>query len=345
MRETLADHLGQWTNGRPDREPVAATILALAGACMTIARVVGEGPLAGDLAAQTSDDGGSGDAQKELDVRADNAIRAALRHAPVAVFGSEEAETAEVLDPDAPLAVAVDPLDGSSNIDTNVAIGTIFSILPALHGVDADASFLQKGREQLAAGYVLYGPHTAMVLTIGDGTVQFVLDRDAHQFVLTERRMAVPTVAREFAINMSNHRHWDERLRLYVDDLLAGKDGPRDADYNMRWLAAMVAEAHRILIRGGIYLYPGDSRKGYAEGRLRLIYEANPIAFLMEQAGGSATDGTMPILDIMPKRLHQRIPLMFGSREKVSRVSKYLTAPGDIAERAPLFGKRGLLTP
>ncbi|ALK08381.1 class 1 fructose-bisphosphatase [Blastochloris viridis] len=339
----LEDYLNAWAGNDPLRTAVADTVAALARATAEISGLVAQGPLAGDLAAARIDKGG-GDAQKELDVITNSLIQRHLTSAPVAALASEEADVPEALTKGAPLIVAIDPLDGSSNIDTNTSIGTIFSVLPAPANVDPALSeaFLQPGRAQLAAGYAIYGPNTALVLTVGQGTAMFVLDPATRRYVLVFDRMEVPPDAREFAINMSNYRHWDEPIRLYIDDLLKGQDGPRDVDYNMRWLAAMVAEAHRILIRGGVYLYPSDARKGYISGRLRLIYEGNPIAFLMEQAGGAASNGSSPILDLKPTSLHQRVPLVFGSSEKVQRVARYVAAPESIAARSPLFAKRGL---
>jgi len=236
----------------------------------------------------------------------------------------------------APLLVAIDPLDGSSNIDTNVSVGTIFSILP-----NTD-SFLQPGDRQLAAGYAIYGPQTALVLTTGEGTHVFTLDRASGQFRLTAEHVRVPRKTREFAISAANHRHWDEPIRIYVDDCLAGTEGPRGEDFNMRWIASMVAEAHRVLARGGVYMYPGDLREGYQRGRLRLLYEANPVAWLIEQAGGAASTGTCRILEIMPEGIHQRVPLIFGSRDEVERLDRYHRDPYPLGERSPLFGRRGL---
>jgi fructose-1,6-bisphosphatase I len=240
--------------------------------------------------------------------------------------------------------VAIDPLDGSSNIDSNASIGTIFSVLPApANGNVGDPdAFLQPGSRQLAAGYAIYGPQTALVLTAGDGTHVFTLDHRDGQFRLTGERVRVPAKTREFAINASNHRHWDEPIRIYVDDCLKGSEGPRGEDFNMRWIASMVAEAHRVLARGGVYMYPADLRDGYQHGRLRLIYEANPIAWLIEQADGAASSGTARILDITPSRIHQRVPLIFGSRDEVDRLDRYHLDPYPQGERSPLFGKRGL---
>jgi fructose-1,6-bisphosphatase I len=248
------------------------------------------------------------------------------------------------LDPRGTLLVAVDPLDGSSNIDTNVSVGTIFSVLMApTEGSRCDAdAFLQTGVHQVAAGYAIYGPQTAFVLTVGAGTHVFTLDRSSGTFHLTSQHVRVPATTQEFAINASNHRYWDEPIRIYVDDCLKGAEGPRGADFNMRWIASMVAEAHRVLSRGGIYLYPADIRNGYNQGRLRLIYEANPIAWLIEQAGGAASTGHRRILDVQPRSLHQRIPLLFGSREEVARLDRYHLEPHPIGERSPLFGRRGL---
>ena len=223
-----------------------------------------------------------------------------MRHAPVALYASEELEQPVLLDKDAPLAIAIDPLDGSSNIDTNVSIGTIFSLLPATGAPDADpaASFLQAGANQLAAGFFIYGPQLALVLSLGSGTHVFVLSTRLGTFVQAYESRIIPPRTQEFAINAANYRHWDEAVRLYVDDCLKGCEGPREKDFNMRWIASLVADCYRILMRGGVFLYPGDQRKGYHQGRLRLVYEANPIAFLIEQAGGAATDTVSRILEI-----------------------------------------------
>jgi fructose-1,6-bisphosphatase I len=340
---TLEQHLGGWAGRDEQRVAVAATIVAVAGACRGISELIGAGALAGALGATRSEHG-AGDTQKELDVLANDMLLAALLHAPVAAMASEELDTAIPLDGGGPLLVAVDPLDGSSNIDTNVSVGTIFSVLPAPpNGAPADCgAFLQPGTRQLAAGYVIYGPQTALVVTAGDGTQVFTLERRSGQFKLTAQQARVPASTREFAINASNHRHWDEPIRIYVDDCLKGSEGPRGEDFNMRWIASMVAEAHRVLARGGIYMYPGDLRHGYTRGRLRLIYEANPVAWLIEQAGGAASTGTERILEITPEAIHQRVPLIFGSRDEVNRLDRYHRDPYPLGERSPLFGRRGL---
>jgi len=342
----LATRLATWAGEDATRGAVATTVTVLARACAQIAELVATGPLAGSLGASRGSDNAGGDVQKELDVICDTMIAEALRGAPVAALASEEADHPVALDPEGTLLVAVDPLDGSSNIDTNVSVGTIFSIRPRVADIDpaSDAAFMRPGSEQLAAGYVVYGPHVALVLTLGEGTELYVLDPERRRFVQTNGALEVPAEAREFAINMSNYRHWDDRIRTYVDDLVAGKDGPRQVDYNMRWIASMVAEAHRILVRGGVFLYPGDARKGYASGRIRLVYEAAPMGFLMEQAGGRASDGKTSVLDLVPEKLHQRTPLVFGSRVKVERVERYLSSDLGWTDKSPLFSRRGLLT-
>lgn len=279
-----------------------------------------------------------GDAQKALDVIADELFLQAARRGGVRHYASEEQEEVVVLREEAPFALAIDPLDGSSNIDTNVAIGTIFSVYPAAE--TPEASFLRPVREQIGAGYVIYGPQTALVCSFGAGVQRYVLDAAQGRFVLTEAQVQVPLESSEFAVNASNYRHWQAPVRAYVDDCVAGAEGPRAKNFNMRWIASLVAEVHRILSRGGVFLYPADSRKGYENGRLRLVYECAPIAFLMVQAGGGATDGTDPILRARPAALHQRTPFVFGSLSKVARVAAYHDMPA--GETAALFGKRGL---
>jgi fructose-1,6-bisphosphatase I len=340
---SLERHLEAWAGTDGLRRAAASTAIVMAAACRDIATIVAAGPLAGDLAALRRGEN-AGDCQKELDVRANELLVKALETAPVAAVASEEMDVPRQLTAGAPIIVALDPLDGSSNIETNVSIGTIFSLLPTPpEGSGAElAAFLRAGREQIAAGYVIYGPQTALTLTLGAGTDVFTLDRATGTFLRTAAQVRVPTLAREFAINASNYRHWDAPIRVWFDDCLAGADGPRGENFNMRWIASMVAEAHRILVRGGIYLYPGDARQGYRSGRLRLIYEANPIAFLMEQAGASASTGRERILDRVPRVLHERVPLVFGAREEVERLERYHLAPHPKGEGSPLFARRGL---
>jgi fructose-1,6-bisphosphatase I len=339
----LDDYLANWAQDDALRQAVASTIRALAGACRDIADVVAAGPLAGHLS-KLQFTGTGGDFQTELDIRANALLVDALRAAPVAAVASEELDVPVALTPDAPLVVALDPLDGSSNIDTNVSIGTIFSLLPTSScGGAESASFLRPGREQVAAGYVIYGPQTALALTVGAGTDIFTLDRAGGVFVRTKPQVQVSPVSSEFAINASNARHWSRPVRQWFDDCIAGAEGPRGRNFNMRWIASMVAEAHRILTRGGVYIYPGDAREGYRSGRLRLVYEGNPIAFLVEQAGGAASTGYERIMDRTPRMLHERVPLIFGSREEVAWLDRHhAIAPHLLGEQSPLFARRGL---
>ncbi|MEJ2022332.1 MAG: fructose-1,6-bisphosphatase, partial [Maritimibacter sp.] len=243
------------------------------------------------------------------------------------------------LDSEGRFALAIDPLDGSSNIDVNVSIGTIFSIFEAKPG-DPDGSFLRPAEDQIAAGYIIYGPQAFLVVTFGDGVQSYLLDPDNAGWALVESAHQVPERASEFAINASNYRHWSPAVRAYIDDMLAGETGPRDKNFNMRWVASLVAETHRIMSRGGIFLYPGDEREGYQRGRLRMVYECAPIAFVIEQAGGRATDGHDRIMAQQAKSLHARTPFVFGSAEKVVRVAAYHDLPHD--EVSALFGTRGL---
>jgi fructose-1,6-bisphosphatase I len=341
--DTLETHLNQQVLAAKASQDIVDTVLAIAAAAQRISTLIGRGRLAGDLAAARGDNT-DGDTQRELDLVANEIILTALQDAPVAWVVSEELEQPAEGKVGAPLVVAVDPLDGSSNIDTNTAVGTIFSILPACADADAPvaASVLQPGSRQLAAGYIIYGPQTALVLTLGNGTLLFTLDRENGSFYLSDPAVQIPETTREFAINVSNFRHWDRPVRSYIDDCLNGEDGYRNDNYNMRWLASLVAECHRILSRGGVFLYPSDARKGYAAGRLRLLYEVNPIAFLVEQAGGAATDGQQRLLDIEPANIHERAPMIFGSRREIARIERYFDASDTHAERSQLFNKRGL---
>ena len=306
---TLDDHLAAYEGGDPVRGAVARVIRGMAEAGVELSRRIGRGSR-GD--SDVVGGGGGGDTQKALDLAAHLLVRDKMRAAGVRQFGSEEAELEEVLDPDGLVAVATDPLDGSSNIDTNLSIGTIFAILPA--EVDGDP-LLQPGRNQLAAGYVVYGPHTDLVITCGNGVAEFVLDRDTGTWLRTADGFAIPAETNEFAINASNYRHWSRGTRQYFDDLINGSEGIRSKDFNMRWLASLVAETSRILSRGGMFLYPRDHRKGFGNGRLRLVYEVNPIAFIVEQAGGRASDGVTRALDIHPEGAAPAIAALFRSRE------------------------------
>ncbi|MCC2112546.1 MAG: class 1 fructose-bisphosphatase [Hyphomicrobiales bacterium] len=336
MRERvdLTAHMEDWAGTDAQRRDVARTVEAFAAAGTTIAEIVAHRVL------EAIDAGGTADT--ELDVRFNGIILDALKGSPVAVVGSQKHEPPIPLNEGGTLAVATDPLDGLSNIDTNMAIGTIFSIYPAETGATAEAAVLMPGERQLAAGFIIYSGATKLVLTVGDGTHIYTLDRRDNRFYLTRPSVEIPIGPTEYAINASNYRFWDEPVRAYVDDLIAGSEGPRGKDFNMRWIGSLVAEVYRILIRGGIFLYPHDERPGYARGRAHLVYEANPIAFLVEQAGGGATDGVNRLLQVVPDDLHQRTPLIFGSKDKVDLVRRYYEEPSHIAERSPLFGNRSL---
>lgn len=324
--------------------PVVCDVLvALSQAATSIAKLIAKGPLAGKLGAVTGDANSDGDEQKALDVLANDLVVDALRATSTRFFASEEEDAILTLNGSGELAVAVDPLDGSSNIDNNISVGTIFSVFDAVEE-GASASFFRPGEAQLAAGYFVYGPQTALVVSTGNGTQLFILDPDDHVFKLVDPKVVIKPITSEFAINASNYRHWTPPVRTFIDDCLIGSEGPRGKDFNMRWVASLVAETHRIFSRGGVFLYPGDDRKGYASGRLRLIYEAAPIAMLVEQAGGEAIDGYSRILEAVPSELHQRTPLIFGSAEKVRTVQTYHTNPAFAREQSPLFRERGLFT-
>ena len=340
--QTFGDFLRTASVAAPHREAVVSTLLEIASTAQQVWRRVQDG-MPADAAALTAVNS-NGDRQIGLDLFADRLFLDAARLSPVAAYASEELPEPIALDTSAPLALAVDPLDGSSNVVLDLSFGTIFSILPALpsNGQGPVTSFLQPGDRQIAAGFVIYGPRLVLVISLGAGTHAFSFSESAGDYLLVARSMEIPKQAAEFAINASNYRHWDEGVRLYFDDCVKGVNGPRERDFNMRWLASLVVEAYRILIRGGVFLYPADSRAGYREGRLRLVYEANPVAFLMEQAGGSASNGVDRILSLTPDTLHQRTPLIFGSGREVAKLASYHVDPAAIGERSPLFGRRGL---
>ncbi len=312
-------------------------IQALCNVGRDLSRRIARGPLGGSLGHEVGSNIG-GDGQKALDIMADDAFAAALVGTGVRWYASEEQDVVNEIDTDGTLALAIDPLDGSSNIDVNVSIGTIFSIFPATD--DPNTSFLRPADQQIAAGYIIYGPQTALIVTFGDGVQSYVLDPETDTFVLTDKAVTIPETSTEFAINASNYRHWPKPVRAYIDDCLAGSEGPREMNFNMRWVASLVAETHRILSRGGIFLYPQDSRKGYEKGRLRVVYECAPIAMLIEQAGGGAGDGCDRILTQSAPELHARTPFIFGTSEMVERVCAYHDLPDD--EVSALFGTRGL---
>jgi fructose-1,6-bisphosphatase I len=337
----LADYLARWVDRSPEREAVAKTVDAIAGATIEIDALIRKGPLAGAIGATTGKQSGV-DQQKKIDVLANDLILDALRPCPVSCFASEEMDNPLRIHSDGKLAVAVDPIDGSSNVEANITLGTIFSILPALASGGDGSSFMQPGRNQLAAGFAVYGPYTSLVVSVGAGTQIFTLDPATRTFIRSFYSVAIPALTSEFAINSSNYRHWEDCVRIYVDDLLRGRDGPRGKDFNMRWTATPVSDIYRILMRGGIFLYPADLRDGYTSGRLRLVYEANPLAFVIEQAGGGASTGRHRILDVEPATLHQHTPIVAGSKAEVDYVVRLHHEPHGPGERSPLFGRRGL---
>jgi fructose-1,6-bisphosphatase I len=306
-------------------------IEVVARACKRIAISVNKGAL-GDVLGSAGSENVQGEVQKKLDVISNEVlIEANEWGGHLAAMASEEMDSIHLVPnryPQGEYLLLFDPLDGSSNIDVNVSIGTIFSVLRKVghtRGI-SEEDFLQPGRQQAAAGYCVYGPQTTLVLTVGDGVAMFTLDREQGSFVLTQDNVQIPADTKEFAINMSNMRHWAPPVRRYIDECLAGKEGPRGKDYNMRWIASMVADVHRILSRGGVFMYPWDKREPDKPGKLRLMYEANPMAFLIEQAGGMATNGQQRIMDIGPKKLHERVSVMLGSKNEVQRVTDYHVA-------------------
>ena len=303
-------------------------IEVVARACKSISRAVNQGAL-GDVLGTAGSENVQGEIQKKLDIIANEVlIEANEWGGHLAAMASEEMDSIYVVPnryPQGEYLLMFDPLDGSSNLDVNVSIGTIFSVLKKPEG-DAgvkESDFLQAGNQQVAAGYCVYGPQTTLVLTVGDGVAMFTLDRDQGSFVLTEENVKIPEDTQEFAINMSNMRHWDAPVKRYIDECLEGQEGPRGKNFNMRWIASMVADVHRILTRGGVFLYPWDKREPEKAGKLRLMYEANPMSWLIEQAGGAATNGRQRILDIQPTKLHERVSVILGSKNEVERASAY----------------------
>ncbi len=304
-------------------------------ACQAISIAIGKGGLGGVLG-EAGSDNVQGEAQKKLDVLSNDILLDANEWGGhLAAMASEEMDLPHLVPhrfPKGEYLLTFDPLDGSSNIDVNVSIGTIFSVLKCPEGADlstpaaAEAAFLQPGTAQVAAGYAVYGPTTLLVLTVGNGVAVFTLDREQGCFILTQDNVQIPADTKEFAINMSNQRFWEAPVKRYVDEMVAGKEGPLGKDYNMRWVASMVADVHRIMTRGGIFMYPMDSKVRAQGGKLRLMYEANPMALLVEQAGGAATTGYQRILDIVPGKLHQRVPVILGSKNEVERVTGYHAA-------------------
>ena len=329
MAASLSRYLVEQQRAKGNIPPELRLLLeVVARACKSISHAVNKGALGGVLGSADSENV-QGEVQKKLDIIANEVlIEANEWGGHLAAMASEEMDSIYVVPnryPQGEYLLLFDPLDGSSNIDVNVSIGTIFSVLKKPEGNLAvcEADFLQKGHAQVAAGYCVYGPQTTLVLTVGDGVAMFTLDREQGSFVLTQEHVQIPADTKEFAINMSNMRHWDEPVKRYIDECLLGQTGPRSKDFNMRWVASMVADVHRILTRGGVFMYPWDKREPDKPGKLRLLYEANPMSWLVEQAGGAATNGQQRILDIQPQQLHQRVSVFLGSKNEVERVSSF----------------------
>ena len=333
-----------------------ALILDVSIACKAIARIVSFGELGDALAQAPRPAGGDvevqGEEQPPLHVLSNQIfMRLNEGNGNVAGMASEELEQPQQIPlnhPRGKYLLSFDPLDGSGNIDVNVSVGSIFSVLRAPQEVIdsgrdvVESDFLQSGSKQVAAGYALYGPVTMFVLSVGNGVAGFTLNHNLGEFVLTHPNLRIPEDTNEFAINTSNSRFWEPPVKRYVDECLAGRPGPRGKDFNMRWIASTAAEAHRILMRGGVFMYPRDTKNPARPGRLRLLYEANPIGFIMEQAGGRASTGRQPLLGLQPSALHQRIGLVFGSKNEVERIERYHTEPVPRGTGSPLFAERSL---
>jgi len=300
-------------------------LLAVAHTCTTLSNEVAQGALIG-LLGSAGTGNVQGEVQQKLDVIANDLLIEGVQGCTaLAGLASEEMELPMPVQGTGNYLLLFDPLDGSSNIDVNVSIGTIFSVLQKQNPTAAlqNSDFLLSGRHQAAAGYIVYGPQTTMALTLGDGVVMFTLDKTIGQFILIKDRVEISPATKEFAINMSNMRHWAQPVRRYVQECLEGATGVRKKDFNMRWIASMVADVHRVLSRGGVFMYPWDQREPNKPGKLRLMYEANPMSFLVEQAGGASTNGKQVIMDIEPQDLHERVSVMLGSKEEVERLQSY----------------------
>ena len=328
MSVSLSRYLVEQQRAKGNIPPELRLLLeVVARACKSISHAVNKGALGGVLGSALTENV-QGEVQKKLDIIANEVlIEANEWGGHLAAMASEEMDSIYAVPnryPQGEYLLLFDPLDGSSNIDVNVSIGTIFSVLKKPDGNVAvqESDFLQAGSTQVAAGYCVYGPQTTLVMTVGDGVAMFTLDREQGSFVLTQEHVQIPADTKEFAINMSNMRHWDDPVKHYIDECLAGKSGPRGKDFNMRWVASMVADVHRILTRGGVFMYPWDKREPDKPGKLRLMYEANPMSWLVEQAGGAATNGEQRILDIQPTQLHQRVSVFLGSKNEIDHVTE-----------------------
>ena len=344
---TISKFLIQQVPEEPHGRDLAALLVDVAAVVKAISAAVGKGPLVG-LASLAGSENAQGESQKKLDLLADELFARGVEWSGlVGALASEEREEVHFVEGKGRLALVFDPLDGSNNLDVNLPVGSIFSVLALPETDRGSTAVLQPGSRQLAAGYAIYGPSTQIVITVGRGTHGFTLDREIGNFVLTHPDIRVPEEGSDYLINASNRRFWEPPIRRYVDECKAGKEGPRGRDFNTRWVASMVADVHRVLLRGGIYLYPRDQKESNREGRLRLLYEANPMAMIIEQAGGAASTGRGRILDVQPERIHQRVPVILGSRAEVARVERYhqeFDRGEDKPYSSPLFGERSLFT-
>ncbi len=328
-RVSLTQHLIE-ENRRYGSVPEELRLLleVVARACKTIGHSVGKGAL-GNILGSNETENVQGEVQKKLDILSNEILLESNEWGGhLSAMASEEMETIHPISktyPHGSYLLLFDPLDGSSNIDVNVSIGTIFSVLkmPEDKNEAEEKDFLQPGRQQIAAGYALYGPQTLLILTTGRGVHCFTLDREMGSWVLTQPNMRIPEDTSEYAINTSNARRWFPPVKRYFEEMQAGRNGPLKKDFNMRWVASMVTDMHRILNRGGIFMYPADERNIEQGGRIRLLYEANPMAFIVEQAGGAATNGLIPLMDVIPEKLHQRVPVFLGSKNEVDRITRY----------------------
>ncbi len=334
----LDRHLASWAQGDPEREVVSNLVQAICGAGAQLSRAISRFDLVerGSAVGQRYD---ADDRANSLLLTAQDIFESTIKDLPVSVMASALREDLLRIDPTARYAVAIDPIDGSSNIDTNLSIGSLFAIFES----NGDDLFdYAPGARLKAAGFMFYGPQTHLILTCGDGSYQFLLDPTNDRFYGIGDRLQIPSGRREFAINTSNYRFWDSSVRHFIDDCIAGADGALGEDFNMRWNASLVAEAFRILMRGGVFLYPGDSRPGCQDGRLRLLHEALPLAMIIEQAGGSASNGSMPVMQIELAALQARVPLIFGCRERVTEVIDYISGKALDSGHFPLFANRSL---
>ena len=344
---TISKFLIQQVPEGPHGRELAALLVDVAAVIKAISAAVGKGPLVG-LAGLAGTDNVQGESQKKLDVLADELFTRGVEWSGLVVaLASGRREGVHFVEGHGRLALVFDPLDGSNNLDVNLPVGSIFSVLALPETSRTTEAVLQQGSRQLAAGYAIYGPSTQVVITVGRGVHGFTFDREIGNFVLTHPDIRVPDEGSDYLINASNRRFWEPPITRYVDECKAGREGPRGRDFNTRWVASMVADAHRILLRGGIYMYPRDQKAANREGRLRLLYEANPMAMIVEQAGGLASTGRGRILDIVPERIHQRVPVVLGTRVEVARVERYhaeFDRGEDKPYSSPLFGERSLFT-